>query len=113
MAPHALVSPGSVLAGQAGHVDRALAVDPQPPKTVIQPSIVNRPPLKTISPPLIIEEHPIDEYPRLKVVVVGAGIAGVNAGILLPRKVPDIDLVILERHADLVGPDLPSLKIQS
>lgn len=106
MAPHALASPGSVLADQA---DKALTVDPEPAKTVIQPSVVNRPPLETIFPSLIIEEHPIDEYPRLKVVVVGAGIAGINAGILLPRKVPDIDLVILERHADLVGPNLPSI----
>lgn len=106
MAPHATATSPVVLAAQ---VDSALALDPKPAKAAPNPSIANRLPLRTLFPPLVIEEHPIDEVPRLKVVVVGAGIAGVNAGILLPRKVPDIDLVILERRADLVGPKLPSL----
>ncbi|OBT58483.1 hypothetical protein VE04_01199 [Pseudogymnoascus sp. 24MN13] len=93
MAPHAV----------AAQADSALTLDPQLAKASLKPSIVNQAPLRTLFPPLVIEEHPIDEVPRLRVVVVGAGIAGINAGILLPRKVPKIDLVILERHADLGG----------
>lgn len=98
MAPHAV----------AAQVDSALTIDPQPAKASLKPSIANHAPLRTLFPPLVIEEHPIDEVLRLRVVVVGAGIAGINAGILLPRKVPNIDLVILERHADLVRPN-PSI----
>lgn len=103
MAPHAIATEQAVLSAQ---VDSILTLDSKPAKAAPEPSVANRLPLRTVFPPVVIEEHPIDEVPRLRVVVVGAGIAGVNAGILLPRKVPDIDLVILERHADLVCPNL-------
>lgn len=104
MAPHVVATTEDIPVAQ---VDNVLTLNPKPVKAASEPSVANRLPLRTLFPPLVIEEHPIDEVPRLKVVVVGAGIAGVNAGILLPRKVPDIDLVILERHADLVRPNLP------
>lgn len=58
---------------------------------------------RSIWSPLNLEEHPIDEYPRLRVVVVGAGISGITAGVLLPPKVPALDLVIYERNSDIVG----------
>ncbi|CAJ2513112.1 Uu.00g012310.m01.CDS01 [Anthostomella pinea] len=45
----------------------------------------------------------IDEPRKLRVVVIGAGIAGVVAGVLLPAKVPDIELTILEKNADVGG----------
>lgn len=60
-------------------------------------------PLNTIWPPLKLEEHPIDEFPSIRVLVVGAGISGITAGVLLPAKVPNIDLVIYERQNDLVS----------
>ncbi|KAK7221611.1 hypothetical protein V2G26_009614 [Clonostachys chloroleuca] len=53
--------------------------------------------------PLSLEEHPIDQAPSLKVIVVGAGIAGINAAILLPAKVPGLELTIYEREADIGG----------
>ncbi|TVY56807.1 putative sterigmatocystin biosynthesis monooxygenase stcW [Lachnellula cervina] len=53
--------------------------------------------------PLDLEEHPIDALPKIRVVVVGAGISGINAAILLPAKVPGIDLVIYERSSDIGG----------
>lgn len=59
--------------------------------------------LNTVWPPLKLEEHPIDEFPSLRVIVVGAGISGITAGVLLPAKVPNIDLVIYERQNDLVS----------
>ncbi|KAH7094290.1 hypothetical protein FB567DRAFT_509914 [Paraphoma chrysanthemicola] len=58
---------------------------------------------RTIYPPLELEDHPIDEGRRLKVVVVGAGISGITSAILLPVKVPDIELVIYERNSDVGG----------
>jgi heterodisulfide reductase subunit A-like polyferredoxin len=51
---------------------------------------------------LQVEDCPIDETSRLSVIVVGAGIGGITAGILLPQKVPGIELTILERHSDVV-----------
>lgn len=45
----------------------------------------------------------IDEPRRLKVAVIGAGLAGITAGILLPAKVPNIDLTIFEKNHDVSG----------
>lgn len=66
--------------------------------------------LKTVLPGLELEDHPVDEHAPIRVVVVGAGISGLIAGILLPAKVPGLDLVIYERNDDIVS-TLPSLYI--
>lgn len=50
-----------------------------------------------------LEEHPLDEISSIKVIVVGGGISGILAGILLPIKVPGLQLRILERNSDLGG----------
>ncbi len=50
-----------------------------------------------------LEDHFIDEPRSLKVIVIGAGLAGILAGILLPLKVPRIDLTILEKNSDVVS----------
>ncbi|KAF7556420.1 hypothetical protein G7Z17_g1383 [Cylindrodendrum hubeiense] len=59
--------------------------------------------LRTVFPALQLEDHPIDEHPPIRVVVVGAGISGLVAGILLPAKVPGLDLTIYERNDDIGG----------
>ncbi|KAH7136854.1 hypothetical protein B0J13DRAFT_587017 [Dactylonectria estremocensis] len=59
--------------------------------------------LRTVLPAFEIEDHPIDDHPPIRVVVVGAGISGLIAGILLPAKVPGLDLVIYERNDDIGG----------
>lgn len=53
--------------------------------------------------PLDLEDHPIDNNPPLKAIVIGAGISGINAAILLPIKVPGLQLVVYERDSDLVS----------
>lgn len=68
-------------------------------------------PLRTIFPPLEIEEHAIDDVRPLRVVVVGAGIAGITAGILLPAKVPSLDLKIYEKASDVVCTSLLETRI--
>ncbi|KAL8822254.1 MAG: hypothetical protein Q9191_007005 [Dirinaria sp. TL-2023a] len=50
-----------------------------------------------------LEDHPIDEGRKLRVIVIGAGLSGILAGILLPIKVPGIELTILEKNADVVS----------
>lgn len=35
--------------------------------------------------------------------VIGAGLAGVTAGALLPAKVPGIQLTIIDKNADVVS----------
>lgn len=62
-------------------------------------------------PKFELEEHAIDEIPEVDVAVIGAGIAGITAGVLLPAKVPGINLRIYEKNADVVGfPLLNSLR---
>lgn len=72
----------------------------------LQPKTKPKAPLRTIFPPLELEAHPIDEVFPIKAIVVGAGIAGINAGIILPRKVPGLELVIYEKTSDVVSKNL-------
>lgn len=51
-----------------------------------------------------LENHPLDDVRALKVAVVGAGLSGILAGILLPVKVPEIKLTIFEKNCDVVSP---------
>jgi hypothetical protein len=54
-------------------------------------------------PKFELEDHGIDEARSLRVVVIGAGLSGILAGILLPAKVPNIDLTIYEKNDDVVS----------
>lgn len=38
-----------------------------------------------------------------KVCIIGAGLAGITAGVLLPAKVPGIELEILEKNSEVVS----------
>ncbi|KAJ6788791.1 hypothetical protein PWT90_07606 [Aphanocladium album] len=53
--------------------------------------------------PLDIVDRYIDEPRPLKVAVIGGGLAGILAGILLPVKVPGIQLTIYEKNEDFGG----------
>ncbi|RAH69419.1 flavin-containing monooxygenase [Aspergillus aculeatinus CBS 121060] len=57
----------------------------------------------TTRPRFSIEDHPGDQPRGIRVGIVGAGLSGITAGILLPSKVPGIDLTILEKNADVGG----------
>lgn len=50
----------------------------------------------------------IDNVRELKVAVIGAGLSGINAGILLPAKVPGIKLTIFEKNSDVVSGSIVS-----
>ncbi|KAK5697139.1 hypothetical protein LTR97_007274 [Elasticomyces elasticus] len=51
----------------------------------------------------LISERAIDQPRPLKVIYVGAGASGISAAIQLPRHVPNIELVIYEKNADVGG----------
>lgn len=53
---------------------------------------------------LQLENRPVDDLCTLKVAVIGAGLSGILAGILLPAKVPGIELTIFEKNLDVVSP---------
>jgi hypothetical protein len=52
----------------------------------------------------------IDHGRKLRVAVIGAGLAGINAGILLPAKVPGIELTIFEKNNDVASISLKFVK---
>lgn len=45
----------------------------------------------------------VDEPRKIKVIVIGGGLAGILAGCLLPQKVPGVELVIYEKNSDFVS----------
>ncbi|KAL2784479.1 hypothetical protein BJX66DRAFT_316579 [Aspergillus keveii] len=49
-----------------------------------------------------LEEHPIDQVRPIKVGVIGAGLSGITAGVLLPAKLPGLDLRIYDKNSDVV-----------
>lgn len=60
-------------------------------------------PEKPEKPKFELEDHPVDAVRSLKVAVIGAGISGITAGVLLPAKVPGIELTIFEKNKDVGG----------
>lgn len=50
-----------------------------------------------------IRECPVDHHRELKVAVIRRGLSGITAGILLPKKVPDLSLTIIEKNSNLGG----------
>ncbi|CAK7562982.1 MAG: hypothetical protein SEPTF4163_000838 [Sporothrix epigloea] len=58
----------------------------------------------TAKPPMVhLVDRYIDEPRSLRVAVIGGGLSGITAGILLPAKVPGIQLTIYEKNAELSG----------
>ncbi|KAL4744726.1 hypothetical protein BDW72DRAFT_208787 [Aspergillus terricola var. indicus] len=68
------------------------------------PTVTNGTNSKSATRPAFqIEEHPIDQVRPIKVGVIGGGLSGITAGILLPAKLPGLDLRIYDKNADLGG----------
>lgn len=63
-------------------------------------------------PTLKLEDRYIDEPRELRVAVIGAGLSGTLAGTLLPAKVPNINLTIFEKNADVVSIIIENSRLQ-
>lgn len=87
-----------LIPGKQGDEEASAKSPPEVPEPIyhgIHPSFP-RPSFK-------LENRYIDQPRSLRVVVIGAGLAGITAGILLPRKVPGIDLQIYEKNDEVVS----------
>ena len=51
----------------------------------------------------LVTERAIDEPRPLRVIYIGAGISGICAAIQFPKFVPNIELAIYEKNADVGG----------
>jgi cation diffusion facilitator CzcD-associated flavoprotein CzcO len=55
-------------------------------------------------PPLsMIEDRAIDAKRPLRVICIGAGISGIITAIRFPQRIPNLDLQIYEKNADISG----------
>lgn len=54
-------------------------------------------------PKISLVDRFIDEPRPLRVAVIGGGLSGVLAGVLLPAKVPNIQLTIFDKNHDFVS----------
>lgn len=52
-------------------------------------------------PPLL--DHCIDDYRRMTVIVIGAGMSGMLATIRLPQRIPNLDLTVYEKNEEVGG----------
>lgn len=52
---------------------------------------------------LKLEDRLIDDFRPLRVAVIGAGLSGILSGILLPEKVPNVQLTIFEKSKEVVS----------
>ncbi|CAK7221282.1 hypothetical protein SCUCBS95973_004441 [Sporothrix curviconia] len=55
------------------------------------------------APKVRLVDRYIDEPRSLRVAVIGGGLSGITAGVLLPAKVPGIQLTIFEKNNELSG----------
>jgi cation diffusion facilitator CzcD-associated flavoprotein CzcO len=47
--------------------------------------------------------RPIDYCRHMKVICIGAGMSGIQTGVLFPQKIKNLELVIYEKNADVGG----------
>ncbi|KAL5334155.1 hypothetical protein BJX70DRAFT_402858 [Aspergillus crustosus] len=73
------------------------------PRTQTQSAPVPTESKASSKPAFQIEEHPIDQVRPIKVGIIGAGLSGITAGVLLPAKLPGLDLRIYDKNADVGG----------
>lgn len=51
----------------------------------------------------VLEDRSADEYRPLRVIVMGAGISGILSIIRLTQRIPNLDLCVYEKNADVGG----------
>lgn len=71
-----------------------------PAKEEAVPSPKESPPA---SKPWIVEDRSVDQVRPLRVVIMGAGISGIVACIRFAQRIPEIDLCVYEKNADVGG----------
>src|ERR1700743_1671102 len=53
--------------------------------------------------PLAPDQRCIDDYRPIKVICIGAGVCGIAVGCLFPQHIPNLELTIYEKNADVGG----------
>jgi ribulose 1,5-bisphosphate synthetase/thiazole synthase len=54
-------------------------------------------------PSFKLNDTPVENSRRLRVVVIGAGYSGIYCGIRIPERLRNVDLVIYEKNAGVGG----------
>lgn len=48
-------------------------------------------------------EHCVDDYRPVKIIVIGAGLSGILAGIRFPQRIQNLTLTIYDKNEDVGG----------
>ncbi|EJT96935.1 flavin-binding monooxygenase, partial [Dacryopinax primogenitus] len=76
----------------------------QPPHDPSHPPDFGHAPYQYKVPPKVpIVERPIDDYRKIKVIVIGAGFSGLCAAIRLPQRIPNVEFVVYEKNPAVGG----------
>jgi len=54
-------------------------------------------------PSFKLNDAPVENLRRLKVIVIGAGYSGIYCGIRIPERLRNVDLIIYEKNAGVGG----------
>lgn len=107
MTPSAIPDAGTTAEAQQSHLTRRVAqltLHLDSPGQIEQENTRPELPIKyPISKLQLDSNHCIDHVKEIKVAVIGAGLAGINAGMILPHKVPGLKLTIFEKNEDVVS----------
>ena len=50
-----------------------------------------------------LKEVPVENFRRMKVIVIGAGYSGIYCGIRIPERLKNVDLTIYEKNGGVGG----------
>jgi ribulose 1,5-bisphosphate synthetase/thiazole synthase len=57
----------------------------------------------TTKTPFRLNDTPVENLRKLKVIVIGAGYSGIYCGIRIPERLRNVELVIYEKNAGVGG----------
>lgn len=57
----------------------------------------------TETPSLSIKDTPVENFRKMRVVVIGAGFSGIYLGVRIPQRLRNVELAIYEKNDDVGG----------
>lgn len=59
--------------------------------------------ITTDAPELTVKDVPVENFRKMRVVVIGAGFSGIYLGVRIPQRLRNVELAIYEKNDDVGG----------